>query len=456
VKQKQGNPKMRIVFMSPPFYSHFQPMLVLAKAFRRAGAEVTIACSKSFSDSIKAAGFDFWEIEINRNANTGIAQKTAQDRSETDRLDGFIEATKSGAMEVLTYQAQHRKADMLSNPVELQQEIARLAEHIQPDLFVVDQLSYGVTLGLHASGLSFITFCPGHPTYIPTGEQRFGVPYAWPAGFQPDQTEIQPLIALADEVDNQFTHLFNQLIQAVSPHRSIVDSAFRLCSPTAILFNYPDFGNLHPEEGGAKKYFLGACFEPQPLDQEWMDLLDRHQEHMKILLSLGTFLSARADVLERLITALQKRFPDAALFVAAGASREALLHYESDSVILSEFLPQTGLLPYMDLVIHHGGNNSFTETLSFGKPAVILPFSSDQFSIAHDAEMWGIARVLNPNDFSAEQLEAAVNWSLRAETREKLLFWQRQIPRNALDLTASSILNDFTSKGGIIFPIASR
>jgi UDP:flavonoid glycosyltransferase YjiC (YdhE family) len=447
VKQKQVIHKMRIVFMSPPFYSHFQPMLVLARAFRRAGAEVTIACSKSFSDSIKESGFDFWEIEINRNANTGIAQNTAQDRSETDRLDGFIEATKSGAMAVLTYQAQHRKADMLSNPVELQQQIERLVEHFQPDLFVVDQLSYGVTLALHAMGLSYLTFCPGHPTYIPTGEQRFGVPYAWPAGFQPDQSAIQPLIALADEVDNQFTRLFNHIIQAVNPDGSKVDSAFRLCSPSAILFNYPDFGHLHQEEGGAKKYFLGACFEPQPLDQEWKDLLDRHQGRLKILISLGTFLSARTDVLERIITALQIRFPEAALFVAAGASREALLHYESDSVILSEFLPQTGLLPYMDLVIHHGGNNSFTETLSFGKPAVILPFSSDQFSIAHDAEMWGIARVLNPNDFSAEQLEAAVNWSLQAETGERLLSCQRKIPQDGTDQAAAAILSDIARKG---------
>jgi UDP:flavonoid glycosyltransferase YjiC (YdhE family) len=443
VKYEQGIHKMRIVFMSPPFYSHFQPMLVLARAFRRAGAEVTIACSKSFSYSIAAAGFDFWEIEINRNANTGIAVKTEQERSETDRLDGFIEATKSGAMAVLTYQAQHRKADMLSNPVELQQEIARLVDHIQPDLFVVDQLSYGVTLALHASDLSYCTFCPGHPTYIPTGEQRFGVPYAWPAGFQPDQTEVQPLIALADEVDSQFTRLFNQVIQAVNPHRSTVDSAFRLCSPSAILFNYPDFGHLHQEKGGAKKYFLGACFEAQPLDQEWMDLLDRHQERMKILISLGTFLSARSDVLERLITALQIRFPHAALFVAAGASREALVQYESDSVILSEFLPQTGLLPHMNLVIHHGGNNSFTETLSFGKPAVILPFSSDQFAIAHDGERWGIATVLNPNDFTAEQLEAAVKWSLQPETREHLLSCQRKLPQNGIDQAAAAIINDF-------------
>lgn len=42
------------------------------------------------------------------------------------------------------------------------------------------------------------------------------------------------------------------------------------------------------------------------------------------------------------------------------------------------FLPQTAILPLVDLVVSHGGNNTVTEALSFGRPLVVLPLFGDQ------------------------------------------------------------------------------
>ncbi|TFG62785.1 MAG: glycosyl transferase, partial [Spirochaetales bacterium] len=325
----------RIFIIAPPFYSHFSPMMALAVCFRRAGASVVVGCSASFSDSIKGAGLEFAELEITRNANTGVAEKTEQPAEEAERIRAFIEATKRGALETLRFQNRNRQLDMLADPERIREEINVFAGRFKPDFFVVDQLSYAVSLALYCLQLPFITFCPGHPTYIPQEDQLFGVPYAWPPEFDIADMELAELRNEASGVRDHFTAMFNAIIQEYDSRLPLIRDAFRFASESAQLFNYPDFGGLHKDRDGPKKIFLGYCFTEEGLNRSWQEMLAAAGErYPRVLVSFGTFLSAREDVLRKTVAGIANRFPQSLCIVSAGASAPALRDLENDGTIV--------------------------------------------------------------------------------------------------------------------------
>ena len=75
----------------------------------------------------------------------------------------------------------------------------------------------------------------------------------------------------------------------------------------------------------------------------------------------------------------------------------------------AEFLPQTSILPQVDLVITHGGNNTVTESLFFGKPMVVLPLFWDQYDNAQRVHDTGFGVRLDTYGHTREQLTGAVD-----------------------------------------------
>ncbi|MDH5452931.1 MAG: glycosyl transferase family 1, partial [Paracoccaceae bacterium] len=105
-----------------------------------------------------------------------------------------------------------------------------------------------------------------------------------------------------------------------------------------------------------------------------------------LYVSFGSLGAGDTELLKRIISAL------------AGSRYRALVNigdYGSEygempgNVHVAGWFPQPSVIPQVDAVIHHGGNNSFTECLYFGKPAIIMPYVWDGHDNATRVEETG-------------------------------------------------------------------
>ena len=79
-----------------------------------------------------------------------------------------------------------------------------------------------------------------------------------------------------------------------------------------------------------------------------------------------------------------------------------------DNVIINNWFPQPSVIKQVAGVIHHGGNNSFTECLYFAKPAIIMPYVWDGHDNATRVEETGHGFKLNRYEWSDEELAAKI------------------------------------------------
>jgi MGT family glycosyltransferase len=124
-----------------------------------------------------------------------------------------------------------------------------------------------------------------------------------------------------------------------------------------------------------------------------------------VYLSLGSLGSADVELMQRLVDGLA----DAPyrVIVSKGPQHEVLRL--AQNMVGEEFLPQTSILPQVDLVITHGGNNTVTECFHFGKPMVLLPLFWDQYDNAQRVHETGYGIRLATYEHEPAELRAAVD-----------------------------------------------
>jgi MGT family glycosyltransferase len=141
-------------------------------------------------------------------------------------------------------------------------------------------------------------------------------------------------------------------------------------------------------------------------DAEWTlppELADR--EGALIYVSLGSLGSGDVPLMKNLVEALAET--PHRYVVSKGPQHT---EYElADNMVGEEFLPQVSVLPQVDLVITHGGNNTVTECLHFGKPMILLPIFWDQHDNAQRIDETGFGVRLPTYSFGDGDLPAAID-----------------------------------------------
>jgi UDP:flavonoid glycosyltransferase YjiC (YdhE family) len=124
-----------------------------------------------------------------------------------------------------------------------------------------------------------------------------------------------------------------------------------------------------------------------------------------IYLSLGSLGSADVDLMRRLVEVLgatPHRF-----IVSKGP--QADLYELADNMVGAEFVPQRAILPTVDLVITHGGNNTVTECFHDGRPMILLPLFWDQYDNAQRVHETGFGVRLPTYTFESAAMTAAID-----------------------------------------------
>lgn len=180
----------------------------------------------------------------------------------------------------------------------------------------------------------------------------------------------------------------------------------------------PDLEFIH--KGDVNMYVYPEILDytaARPLDGSWtrvdssvretdddFTLPDLPGDGAWIYFSLGSLGSADVELMRRVIGVLA-RTPHRYIVSKGPLHEEIEL---APNMWGAEFVPQTKVLPLVDLVITHGGNNTTTEAMHFGKPMIVLPLFWDQYDNAQRVHETGYGIRLDTYRFTDEQLTGAI------------------------------------------------
>lgn len=397
-----------VLVISPDYASHYFPLSSIGSELAGRGHRVAVATGSGLASRVVADGFQHAQLSLGPGSNSGLMRPQDQSAEEEAQLEEFFAATRLGMVPTLLHQARNRQRDLLWQPRRVAERLREIVEHLRPRAILVDQLAFVATAALRGLRQDFISLHPGHPSAISVG-WPYGYPPRLPARLRVDLEDLEELRTVCVGVVERFTNEYNRAVAAVDDRVEPVRDAFAATSPTRALVNYPAL--LGSGYGlPVRSRFIGSAVRSQ--DGQTVQMTPSRRP--RIYISLGTFFSARSDLIAKLVAAFRDEPVD--VVMARGVTPRARLGRVPDHWIVDEYLPQPALIAQSDLVVTHGGNNTVTESLTAGVPMLVGPLSTDQFAGAADVESAGLGRAFDPNFDDAATIADLAHDVLRSES----------------------------------------
>jgi len=378
-----------IVFFPEGAYGPTNNCVGIAQVLRERGHRVVFVIEESFAGNLEAQGFE------ERLMRLGPAPEAAEAPGQfwKDFIRDTAPVFRKPTVEQLAEFIEPTFRALCDGARYVDERLTEIFDEVQPDVIVEDNVVWFPAIG--ASGRPWVRIVSCNPLEL----KDPGIPpvfsgYAAADRSGWDEFRAEYLRAIAD-LHGEFSAFSTERGGGLLP-----DGDFMPESAWLNLYVYPaavDYDRTTPLPESWRR--LGSCVRSLDATFELSDAL-RDSDGALVYLSLGSLGSADVDLMKRLVEVLS-RSPHR--FVVSRGPQHAA--YElAENMWGEELLPQPVILPLVDLVITHGGNNTTTECFHFGKPMVALPLFWDQYDNAQRVAETGFGARLETYEFPEPEL----------------------------------------------------
>ena len=199
----------------------------------------------------------------------------------------------------------------------------------------------------------------------------------------------------------------NSMDKRISPYLNIYQYPLEL--------DYTNHGFKLPDNFVGLDAFVRQDPEKFVLPEEFTSI--KTESEKKIYFSLGSMGSFDVELMEKIVAILAKL--PYKVIVSKGPRGD---EFELPSNCWGKnSLPQPEIIEIVDLVITHGGNNTFTEAFVAGKPMIVMPLFGDQYDNAQRIQEAGYGARVEPYDFTEQQLIDAIEKFMNCQEVERKL-----------------------------------
>lgn len=401
---------LTVMFWPESAYGPTNQCIGVAAKLRDRGHTIVFAAESSWAGKIERFGFIEELVDLAEPAADGggddagqfwtdfIAETSPEFAKPTiEQLETFI---------LPTYQA------LIDGARYCEPRLREIIAKHRPDVIVEDNVV--IFPALVTAGKPFVRIVSCSPLEVPGAD----VPPPFSGLPSDDRSQWGPYRAEFDRVLRPLWADFDAWVQAQGAG-ALPDLEFMPRDNAGNLYVYPaeaDYTDRRPLDGSWTR--LDSSVRETDEDYELpAAVADRPDGSSLIFLSLGSLGSADVSLMQRLIDVLARtphRF-----IVSKGPQADKIVL--ADNMVGAQMLPQTRIIPLVDAVISHGGNNTTTEALHFGKPLVVLPLFWDQYENAQRIDELALGIRLDTYHFRDDELITALDRVLAdSEMRERV------------------------------------